>query len=78
MLKLNKQYFEVNNAYPIKNEHDTFETNENLLRYTVDGKPIVSKIPLALFRQRLIHHFDIWFKQINIVWPYPKNTATNV
>ena len=38
-------------------------------KYTVEGKRIVSKIPLKVFHERLIHHFDIRFKKNDIEWP---------
>ena len=38
-------------------------------QYTVNNKRIVSKMPLKLFQERLIHHFDIRFKKNDIVWP---------
>ena len=37
--------------------------------FTVDGKRIVSKMPLKLFRQYLIHNFDIRYKLNSIQWP---------
>ena len=36
--------------------------------YTVDGKRIVSKMPLSLFCECLIHNFDIRFKTNSIQW----------
>ena len=42
-------------------------------KYTVDGKRQVSKIPLKVFQERLIHHFDIRFKRNDIQWPKRKN-----
>ena len=38
-------------------------------KYTVDGKRILSKMPLKVFHERLIHHFDIRFKKNDIQWP---------
>ena len=38
-------------------------------KYTVNGKRIVSKMPLSLFRHCLVNHFDIRFKKNDIVWP---------
>ena len=38
-------------------------------KYTVNGKGIVSKMPLFVFQKRLVEHFDIRFKQNVIVWP---------
>ena len=53
------------------------ETNDDLekdissidySKYSVDGKRIVQKMPLKLFRRLLIHHFDIRFKKHDIEW----------
>ena len=38
-------------------------------KHTCENKIIVSKMPLSLFQQRLVNHFDIRFKQKSIVWP---------
>jgi hypothetical protein len=38
-------------------------------KYTVGNKRVVKKMPLKLFQDRLIHHFDIRFKMNDIVWP---------
>ena len=38
-------------------------------KYTVNGKRIVSKMPLSLFKNGLVNHFDIRFKQNDIRWP---------
>ena len=42
-------------------------------KYTKDGKRIVRKLPLDVFQERLIHHFDIRFKNNDITWPKRKN-----
>ena len=41
-------------------------------KYSVDNKRHVSKIPLEIFQERLIHHFDIRFKKNDIQWPKRK------
>ena len=38
-------------------------------KYTSGNKRIVSKMPLSLFQQCLVNHFDIRFKQKSITWP---------
>jgi hypothetical protein len=38
-------------------------------KYSVNNKRIVSKMPLKLFQDRLIQHFDIRFKRNDISWP---------
>ena len=37
--------------------------------YTMNGKRIVRKMPLSLFRQCLVNHFDIRFKNDLVKWP---------
>ena len=47
--------------------------------FTINGKRIVSKMPLSLFRQCLINHFDIRFKMNSIYWPSNKScTPTTI
>ena len=41
-------------------------------KYVVDGSRIVSKTPLKIFQDRLVHHFDIRFYQNSIAWPKRK------
>ena len=50
-------------------DDDTTQMSERCAKYTVDGKRILSKMPLRLFRQCLIEHFYIKFKNNSIVWP---------
>ena len=38
-------------------------------KYVSNGKRIVRKMSLALFRQCLVNHFDIRFKRNDIIWP---------
>ena len=38
-------------------------------KYTTNGKRIVRKLPMSIFQERLIHHFDIRFKRNDIIWP---------
>ena len=38
-------------------------------KYTSENKRIVSQMPLSLFQQCLVNHFDIRFKQKSITWP---------
>ena len=50
-------------------DNDVTHMSNRCAKYTVNGKRIVSKMPLKLFRQCLIEHFDIRFKSNSIVWP---------
>ena len=38
-------------------------------KYTKDGKRVVRKMPLQVFQERLVHHFDIRFKRNDLSWP---------
>ena len=38
-------------------------------KYTVNDKRIVSKMPLSLFQNCLVNHFDLHFKKNDICWP---------
>ena len=54
-------------------------TDKYFDKYTIEGKRLVSKLPLDVFQERLIHHFDIRFKKNDIQWPQrtkPKDTQT--
>ena len=47
--------------------------------YTINGKRVVNKMPLDLFRQCLINHFDIRFKMNSIKWPkHLKNKPADI
>ena len=47
--------------------------------YTINGNRVVNKMPLDLFRQCLINHFDIRFKMNSIKWPkHIKNKPTAI
>ena len=43
-------------------------------KYCHNGKRVVRKIPLEIFQERLVHHFDIRFKTNDLAWPKRKNT----
>ena len=53
-------------------------TNTSADKYTVNGKRIVKKIPLSIFQDRLVEHFDIRFKKNDIVWPRRINTPAAI
>ena len=48
----------------------------SFMKYTVNGKRVICKMPLHKFQNRLIEHFDIRFKQNTIVWPQRMKTPT--
>ena len=68
------------NRHEDENEEvNATETGSNEFgKYTVDGKRIVRKMPLKVFQERLIHHFDIRFKNKDIEWPKRLRTPTVV
>jgi hypothetical protein len=47
-------------------------------KYTVENKRQVAKLPLKIFQERLIHHFDIRFKKNDIQWPNRKLSNSDV
>ena len=49
-------------------ESDTTMKIKSYMKYTVDGKRVIHKMPLSIFQERLIEHFDIRFKRNTIVW----------
>ena len=51
------------------NNHESNYDDDFFDKYTRNGKRIVRKIPLDVFQERLIHHFDIRFKRNDIIWP---------
>ena len=51
------------------NECNNIHISKKCDKYIVKGKRVVSKMPLLLFRQCLVNHFDIRFKNHDIVWP---------
>ena len=53
-------------------------SNINFSKYTVDGKRVVSMLPLDLFQERLIHHFDIRFKRNDLQWPNRTRTSRTI
>ena len=56
------------------NNHTKYE-KDYFKKYSLGGKRVVSKIPLDIFQERLIHHFDIRFKNNDIKWPQRKKNS---
>ena len=54
------------------------ETTDSYEKYTINGKRIVAKMPLNVFRNCLINHFDIRFKMNTIEWPTHINKPRDV
>ena len=44
------------------------------VKYSQGAKRVVRKMPLLIFQERLVHHFDIRFKQNDLAWPKRKKT----
>jgi hypothetical protein len=61
--RLNRHSNEPNSSNATKYEDNFFD------KYSNNGKRIVRKLPMHIFQERLIHHFDIRFKKNDIVWP---------
>ena len=68
----------LNRHYAMESFNDTGggndEENDNHMsevcdKYKIDGKRIVSKMPLSLFRQCLVNHFHIRFLRNDLIWP---------
>ena len=70
------------NEYPVfsfarlnRNLSEVSNDNESLINpsvfdeYTIGGHRIVKNIPLKLFKQYLVNHFDIKFNENSIKWP---------
>ena len=47
-------------------------------KYMIKGKRIVRKLPLHVFQERLVHHFDIRFKTNELAWPKRKERQCKV
>ena len=69
MERLNRHKDDANTIKTSKYDVNHFD------KYTKNGKRVVRKMPLDLFQERLIHHFDIRFKRNDIIWP--KRTKPN-
>ena len=41
-------------------------------KHSKNGKRVVRNLPLDVFQERLIHHFDIRFKRNELAWPKRK------
>ena len=67
--KLNRYVFGPNqNEADIATDSNPESIND-FDKYSINGKIIVAKMPLKLFRQCLINHFDIRYKMNIIEWP---------
>ena len=47
-------------------------------KYMSKGKRVVRKLPLHVFQERLVHHFDIRFKTNELAWPKRKERQFKV
>ena len=47
-------------------------------KYTRNGKRVVRKLPLNVFQERLIHHFDIRFLKNDLAWPKRRGKINRV
>lgn len=82
-IKMNSSSRKVNEKLPfaldrltrnkenVTNNHTTYQ-KDYFKKYSLGGKRVVSKIPLDIFQERLVHHFDLRFKKNDIKWPQRK------
>ena len=70
----------LNRNFPDNLQHDPNSIIHSSLfdEYTIDGKRIIQKMPLKIFRQCLIHHFDICFQMKSIKWPSKKKNTPSL
>ena len=67
--RLNRHLFMHDEHVHDHNECNNIHISTKCDKYIVNGKRVASKMPLLLFRQCLVNHFDIRFKNHDIVWP---------
>ena len=67
--KLNRSLFGTNQKETDLPEDEDPQPTTGFKKYTINGKRIVAKMPLNLFREYLINHFDIRYKMKTIEWP---------
>ena len=68
-----------NKSYNTRIDHGEInlqKDNADLDQYLVDGRRVVRKMPMKLFQECLIEHFDIRFQQNTVVWPSRCKTPT--
>ena len=70
--RLNRLETNIEDSFIIEN-HDATYLSDLCQKFTLNGKRIVSKMPLSLFRKCLVEHFDIRSKMNDIVWPHRMN-----
>ena len=61
-----------NKSYVTRIDHagiNLQKDNADLDQYLVDGRRVVRKMPMKLFQECLIEHFEIRFKENTVVWP---------
>ena len=70
----------LNRNFPDNLQHDPNSIIHSSLfdEYTIDGKRIIQKMPLKIFRQCLINHFDICFQMKSIKWPSKKKNTPSL
>ena len=78
--EFNKKFkgrFAINRLHGSQNQRENDSAREesnsahtqDFEKYVVDGKRVVKLMPLEIFQERLVEHFDIRYKQKSIVWP---------
>ena len=67
----------ISNKQEVTNSNYTHYSKDYFQKYSLNGKRVVAKLPLEVFQERLIHHFDIRFKKNDIKWPQRKKNKSN-
>ena len=72
--KLNRNFtmdelMQIQEKIDIDMKESMEDTSKKYDKYTVDRKRVVVKMPIHLFQQCLVRHFDIRFKRKDIIWP---------
>mmetsp|Transcript_29950 Transcript_29950/g.34794 ORF Transcript_29950/g.34794 Transcript_29950/m.34794 type:complete len:335 (-) Transcript_29950:47-1051(-) len=75
--RLNRLHNNDNVQSQDDNDDNTVETID-FHKYEVNGKRIVSKMPLSIFQNRLIENFDIRFRRNDIQWPKRINRPISI
>ena len=65
--KLNRKFESIAYSSEVDKNKNIYPDDFEI--YSKDGYRVVSDMPLDLFQNRLIEHFDIRFKDNDIVWP---------
>ena len=79
----NETNFAINRLHRNFSSHEVTHSDVDLTSidwesYTENGRRVVNKIPFHIFRQCLVNHFDIRFKQNSLKWPKRNKTKQTI